>query len=101
MEGNQHGQAFRDVQLEQGLLEEAQTVLWCAVLLRLRARHSRYPSATSRRILPVGTRSRSADRNIKAKINREGICIPNWNTTGGQQYSTRTAPGRLRRSGES
>ncbi len=52
-EGNEHGQAFRDIQLEQELLEEAQKLgLGAQFGGKYFARHPRYPSATSRRILP-------------------------------------------------
>lgn len=77
-EGNEHGQAFRDVQLEQALLEEAQN-------LGLGAQFGGKYFAHDIRIIrlprhgascPVGMGvSCSADRNIKAKINRDGIWI--------------------------
>ena len=77
-EGNEHGQAFRDVQLEQELLEEAQK-------LGLGAQFGGKYFAHDIRVIrlprhgascPVGMGvSCSADRNIKAKINREGIWI--------------------------
>lgn len=83
-EGNEHGQAFRDIQLEQELLEEAQK-------LGLGAQFGGKYFAHDIRVIrlprhgascPVGMGvSCSADRNIKAKINREGIWIENWNTT--------------------
>ncbi|WP_032245768.1 fumarate hydratase, partial [Escherichia coli] len=69
-------QAFRDVQLEQELLEEAQK-------LGLGAQFGGKYFAHDIRVIrlprhgascPVGMGvSCSADRNIKAKINREGI----------------------------
>lgn len=77
-EGNEHGQAFRDVQLEQALLEEAQN-------LGLGAQFGGKYFAHDIRVIrlprhgascPVGMGvSCSADRNIKAKINRDGIWI--------------------------
>ena len=83
-EGNEHGQAFRDVQLEQELLEEAQK-------LGLGAQFGGKYFAHDIRVIrlprhgascPVGMGvSCSADRNIKAKINREGSGSKNWNTT--------------------
>ncbi|WP_407440087.1 class I fumarate hydratase FumA [Lelliottia sp.] len=77
-EGNEHGQAFRDVQLEQELLQEAQN-------LGLGAQFGGKYFAHDIRVIrlprhgascPVGMGvSCSADRNIKAKINRDGIWI--------------------------
>ncbi|BAN95932.1 hydro-lyase, Fe-S type, tartrate/fumarate subfamily subunit beta [Plautia stali symbiont] len=77
-EGNEHGQAFRDVQLEQELLEASQK-------LGLGAQFGGKYFAHDIRVVrlprhgascPVGMGvSCSADRNIKAKINREGIWI--------------------------
>jgi fumarate hydratase class I len=76
--GNEHGQAFRDVQLEQELLQEAQN-------LGLGAQFGGKYFAHDIRVIrlprhgascPVGMGvSCSADRNIKAKINRDGIWI--------------------------
>jgi fumarate hydratase class I len=77
-EGNEHGQAFRDIQLEQELLLEAQN-------LGLGAQFGGKYFAHDIRVIrlprhgascPVGMGvSCSADRNIKAKINRDGIWI--------------------------
>ncbi|MGK1728740.1 fumarate hydratase, partial [Klebsiella pneumoniae] len=77
-EGNEHGQAFRDVQLEQELLQEAQN-------LGLGAQFGGKYFAHDIRVIrlprhgascPIGMGvSCSADRNIKAKINRDGIWI--------------------------
>ncbi|MDF3828122.1 MULTISPECIES: class I fumarate hydratase FumA [unclassified Pseudocitrobacter] len=77
-EGNEHGQAFRDVKLEQELLQEAQN-------LGLGAQFGGKYFAHDIRVIrlprhgascPVGMGvSCSADRNIKAKINRDGIWI--------------------------
>ncbi len=77
-EGNEHGQAFRDVELEQELLLEAQN-------LGLGAQFGGKYFAHDIRVVrlprhgascPVGMGvSCSADRNIKAKINRDGIWI--------------------------
>ncbi|MEZ3498698.1 class I fumarate hydratase FumA [Pantoea sp. KPR_PJ] len=77
-EGNEHGQAFRDVALEQELLEAAQK-------LGLGAQFGGKYFAHDIRVVrlprhgascPVGMGvSCSADRNIKAKINRDGIWI--------------------------
>ncbi len=77
-EGNEHGQAFRDVELEQALMEEAQN-------LGLGAQFGGKYFAHDIRVIrlprhgascPIGMGvSCSADRNIKAKINRDGIWI--------------------------
>ena len=77
-EGNEYGQAFRDVKLEQELLQEAQN-------LGLGAQFGGKYFAHDIRVIrlprhgascPVGMGvSCSADRNIKAKINRDGIWI--------------------------
>ncbi len=84
-EGNEHGRAFRDVQLEQELLLEAQN-------LGLGAQFGGKYFAHDIRVVrlprhgascPVGMGvSCSADRNIKAKINRQGIWLEkNWRAT--------------------
>ncbi|MFV0264296.1 MAG: class I fumarate hydratase FumA [Kluyvera sp.] len=77
-EGNEHGQAFRDVNLEQALMEEARN-------LGLGAQFGGKYFAHDIRVIrlprhgascPIGMGvSCSADRNIKAKINRDGIWI--------------------------
>lgn len=77
-EGNEHGQAFRDIQLEQELLEAAQD-------LGLGAQFGGKYFAHDVRVVrlprhgascPVGMGvSCSADRNIKGKINRKGIWL--------------------------
>lgn len=97
-EGNEHGQAFRDIQLEQELLEEAQK-------LGLGAQFGGKYFAHDIRVIrlprhgascPVGMGvSCSADRNIKAKINREGIWIEKLEHNPGQYI-----PEELRQAGE-
>src|SRR5471030_561673 len=77
-EGNEHGQAFRDVNLEQELLVEANN-------LGLGAQFGGKYFAHDVRVIrlprhgascPVGMGvSCSADRNVKAKINRDGIYL--------------------------
>ncbi|WP_353613270.1 class I fumarate hydratase FumA [Mangrovibacter phragmitis] len=86
-EGNEHGQAFRDVQLEQALMTEAQN-------LGLGAQFGGKYFAHDIRVIrlprhgascPVGMGvSCSADRNVKAKINREGIWIEKLEDNPGQ-----------------
>ncbi len=97
-EGNAHGQAFRDVQLEQELLQEAQN-------LGLGAQFGGKYFAHDIRVIrlprhgascPIGMGvSCSADRNIKAKINREGIWIEKLEHNPGQYI-----PDSLRQQGE-
>ncbi|MEG3130224.1 class I fumarate hydratase FumA [Pantoea cypripedii] len=97
-EGNEHGQAFRDVQLEQELLEASQK-------LGLGAQFGGKYFAHDIRVVrlprhgascPVGMGvSCSADRNIKAKINREGIWIEKLEDNPG-----RFIPEALRQQGE-
>ncbi|WP_213989158.1 class I fumarate hydratase FumA [Sodalis sp. dw_96] len=97
-EGNEHGQAFRDVQLERELLTEAQN-------LGLGAQFGGKYFAHDIRIVrlprhgascPVGMGvSCSADRNVKAKINRDGIWIEKLEHNPG-----RYIPASLRRQGE-
>lgn len=97
-EGNEHGQAFRDVQLEQELLVAAQQ-------LGLGAQFGGKYFAHDIRVIrlprhgascPVGMGvSCSADRNIKAKINREGIWIEKLEDNPGKYI-----PAELRQQGE-
>ncbi len=97
-EGNEHGQAFRDVQLEQELLEEARN-------LGLGAQFGGKYFAHDVRVIrlprhgascPVGMGvSCSADRNIKAKINREGVWIEKLESNPGKYI-----PEALRKAGE-
>ncbi|MCL2760566.1 MAG: fumarate hydratase [Desulfuromonadales bacterium] len=76
--GNEYGQAFRDLELEQKLLEEAQKLgigaqfggKYFAHDVRV-IRLSRHGASC-----PVGMAvSCSADRNVKAKITREGLFV--------------------------
>ncbi|EJL84579.1 MULTISPECIES: class I fumarate hydratase FumA [unclassified Pantoea] len=97
-EGNEHGQAFRDVQLEEELLKASQE-------LGLGAQFGGKYFAHDIRVVrlprhgascPVGMGvSCSADRNIKAKINREGIWIEKMEDNPG-----RYIPEELRQQGE-
>ena len=97
-EGNEHGQAFRDIQLENELLLEAQN-------LGLGAQFGGKYFAHDIRVIrlprhgascPVGMGvSCSADRNIKAKINRHGIWIEKLESNPGQYI-----PEHLRQQGE-
>jgi fumarate hydratase class I len=96
--GNEGGQAFRDIELERQVLEEAYGI-------GLGAQFGGKYFAHDVRIIrlprhgascPVGMGvSCSADRNIKAKINREGIWIEKLETNPG-----RFIPAALRKAGE-
>ncbi len=96
--GNEHGQAFRDVELEEQLLKEAQR-------LGVGAQFGGKYFAHDVRVIrlprhgascPVGLGvSCSADRNIKAKINKEGIWIEQMETN-----PARLIPEELRKSSE-
>ncbi|STR53871.1 fumarate hydratase FumB [Klebsiella oxytoca] len=97
-EGNEHGQAFRDIQLENELQLAAQN-------LGLGAQFGGKYFAHDIRVIrlprhgascPVGMGvSCSADRNIKAKINRHGIWIEKLESNPGQYI-----PEHLRQQGE-
>ncbi|XTZ40184.1 class I fumarate hydratase FumA [Salmonella enterica] len=97
-EGNEHGQAFRDVKLEHELLQEANN-------LGLGAQFGGKYFAHDIRVIrlprhgascPIGMGvSCSADRNIKAKINRDGIWIEKMESNPGQYI-----PEALRQQGE-
>ncbi|MBN1463534.1 MAG: fumarate hydratase [Paludibacteraceae bacterium] len=96
--GNEHGQAFRDVELEKKMLQAAQEI-------GLGAQFGGKYFAHDVRIIrlprhgascPVGMAvSCSADRNIKAKINKEGIWIEKMEDNPGKYI-----PEHLRNEGE-
>ena len=98
-EGNKYGQAFRDIALEQELLEEAQK-------LGLGAQFGGKYFAHDIRVIrlprhgascPIGMGvSCSADRNIKAKINRKGLWIEKL-----EHNPARLIPESLRNASES
>ncbi len=76
--GNEHGRAFRDVELEEKMLKRAQE---CGIgaqfggsTFLLDVRIVRLPRHGASCPVGIGV-SCSADRNIKAKINREGIWL--------------------------
>ncbi len=97
-QGNEGGQAFRDVELEKQILEEAQK-------LGIGAQFGGKYFAHDVRIVrlprhgascPVGLGvSCSADRNIKAKINKDGVWIEKLEDNPGQYI-----PEELRNAGE-
>ncbi len=96
--GNEHGQAFRDIELENELLKAAQD-------LGLGAQFGGKYFAHDIRVIrlprhgascPVGMGvSCSADRNIKAKINRDGIWLEQL-----EQNPGKYIPEHLRQAGE-
>lgn len=96
--GNEHGQSFRDVELENELLKAAQD-------LGLGAQFGGKYFAHDIRVIrlprhgascPVGMGvSCSADRNIKAKINRDGIWLEQL-----EQNPGKYIPEHLREAGE-
>ncbi len=98
LEGNDYGQAFRDVQLEEKMLKAARE-------LGIGAQFGGKYFAHDLRIIrlprhgascPVGLAvSCSADRNIKARINKEGIWLEKLEENPGKYI-----PEALRRSGE-
>ena len=97
-EGNEGGQAFRDIELEKKVLEEAYNIglgaqfggKYFAHDIRI-VRLPRHGASC-----PVGMGvSCSADRNIKAKINKEGIWIEKLEDNPG-----RCIPEELRQAGE-
>jgi len=97
-QGNEGGQAFRDVELEEKMLKKAQEI-------GLGAQFGGKYYAHDIRIIrlprhgascPVGMAvSCSADRNIKAKINKDGVWIEKLEENPG-----RFIPEELRKSGE-
>lgn len=97
-EGNEHGQAFRDVQLEQELLEEARNpglgAQFGGKYFAHDVRVIRLPRHGASCPVGMGV-SCSADRNIKAKINRDGIWIEKLENNPGKYI-----PEELRKAGE-
>lgn len=98
-EGNEWGQAFRDTELEKQLLEESYKIGFGAQFGGKRFAHDirviRLPRHGASCPVGMGV-SCSADRNIRAKINREGIWIEKLETNPG-----RFIPTELREAGES
>jgi len=97
-EGNEWGQAFRDVELEEKMLKAAQCIGLGAQfggkyfahdvrIIRLPRHGASCPVAMAV--------SCSADRNIKAKINKEGIWVEKMESNPGQYI-----PEELRKEGE-
>lgn len=97
-EGNEWGQAFRDTELEKQLLEESYKIGFGAQFGGKRFAHDirviRLPRHGASCPVGMGV-SCSADRNIRAKINRKGIWIEKLETNPG-----RFIPAELREAGE-
>ncbi len=97
-EGNEGGQAFRDIELEKKVLEEAYKIGLGAQFggkyLAHDIRIVRLPRHGASCPVGMGV-SCSADRNIKCKINKEGIWIEKLEENPGKYI-----PEALRRAGE-
>lgn len=97
-EGNAHGQAFRDIQLEQELMEEARNLGLGAQFGGKYFAHDikvvRLPRHGASCPVGMGV-SCSADRNIKGKINRDGIWLEKLENNPGKYI-----PEELRKAGE-
>jgi fumarate hydratase, class I len=85
--GNEHGRAFRDVELEQKVLQLAQSTgigaQFGGKYFALDVRIVRLPRHGASCPVGMGV-SCSADRNIKAKINRDGIWLEKMETNPGR-----------------
>lgn len=96
--GNEYGRAFRDVELEQTLLKEAQKIGLGAQFGGKYFAHDirviRLPRHGASCPVGLGV-SCSADRNVKAKINKEGLWIEKLDTNPGELI-----PDSLRNKGE-
>ncbi|MGL5271986.1 MAG: fumarate hydratase [Phocaeicola sp.] len=96
--GNEHGRAFRDVELEKQVLEEAYNIGLGAQFGGKYMAHDirivRLPRHGASCPIGMGV-SCSADRNIKCKINKDGIWIEKMDTNPGDLI-----PVELRQAGE-
>ena len=96
--GNEYGRAFRDVELEEKLLEEAHKIGLGAQFGGKYMAHDvrviRLPRHGASCPIGLGV-SCSADRNIKAKINKDGIWIEKMDSN-----PTELIPEELRNAGE-
>jgi len=96
--GNEYGRAFRDIELEERLLEEAHNIGLGAQFggkyLAHDIRVVRLPRHGASCPVGMGV-SCSADRNIKAKINKEGIWLEKLDQNPGELI-----PEELRKAGE-
>ena len=86
-EGNEHGQAFRDIEMEQKVLELSREIGYGAQFggkyFALDVRIIRLPRHGASCPVGLGV-SCSADRNIKAKINKDGIWLEKLETRPGR-----------------
>ena len=86
-EGNEHGQAFRDVEMENKLLEASRKLGYGAQFggkyFALDVRVIRLPRHGASCPIGMGV-SCSADRNMKAKINKDGIWMEKLETNPGR-----------------
>ena len=100
--GDETGRAFRDIDLEKKLLEEAHKIGLGAQFggkyLAHDIRVIRLPRHGASCPIGMGV-SCSADRNIKAKINRDGIWLEKMDDCPGELIPRRTASARRRRQG--
>lgn len=96
--GNEYGRAFRDVELEKTLLEEAQKIGLGAQFGGKYFAHDirviRLPRHGASCPVGLGV-SCSADRNVKAKINKDGLWIEKLDNNPGELI-----PDELRKQGE-
>ena len=96
--GNEYGRAFRDVELEKQLLEEAYKIGLGAQFGGKYMAHDirviRLPRHGASCPIGMGV-SCSADRNIKAKINKDGIWIEEMDS-----HPAELIPAELRNTGE-
>ncbi len=97
-EGNEYGHAFRDIELEKQLLEEAHKIGLGAQFGGKYFAHDvrviRLPRHGASCPVGLGV-SCSADRNVKAKINRDGLWIEKLDANPGELI-----PEEMRRQGE-
>ena len=97
-EGNEYGHAFRDIELEKELLKAAQQIGLGAQFGGKYFAHDirviRLPRHGASCPIGMGV-SCSADRNVKAKINRDGLWIEKLDTNPGELI-----PEELRNQGE-
>lgn len=86
-EGNEHGQAFRDIEMENKLLEASRKLGYGAQFggkyFALDVRVIRLPRHGASCPIGMGV-SCSADRNMKAKINKDGIWMEKLETNPGR-----------------
>jgi fumarate hydratase class I len=94
--GNEHGQAFRDLELEQKLLDEAYKLgIGAQFGGKYFAHDVRVVRLPHRRVHARGMGvSCSADRNVKAKITGDGIFVEELDRNPGRSYRKNTEASR-------